>query len=424
MNAKLYAIEAEQALLGGCIIGGMVPDVEPSAWYWERHALIAQALAACRDAGVPIDLVTVSERLSSMDVLNSIGGPAYLASLVESVPSGENASVYAGIVRQKAVARHVLSSLKEASQSIETGEDVDGVISRVIGDLCEATKTKYGREVTVGDAAMEALKTIQLRMGTTEPLAISVPSGLSALDDITSGFQRDEFAIVAARPSMGKTAALLHAAVSAAQEGAKAHLFSLEMPAYAVVCRILSQLSGVECSRLRRGAITEPEYEAVIRAAKECAGLNIIIDDSTGYTIVDVINAVRRTRPDIVLVDYLGLLRPYQREQTREREVAVASRAFHGMAKEYHAAVVVAHQLNRGAEKERREPMLSDLRESGAIEQDADVVVFIHAEDRADKYRELIVAKNRNGRVGRATVNWQGACTRMWCDPVRHVKVA
>ena len=415
-----HSLEAEKTVLGGILVNNaylnvVLSQLSPEDFYRDSHRQILEAMVALMDRGQPIDLLTLSEEIQRNGLLEEIGGAAYLASLMDGVPRTLNIEYYAQIIKEKSLLRKlILSSAKIISTSYEQQTDADTVISEAQQAIVEIAEEKIKPGlVPIGSITGEMLETIRI-LSERQEAVTGVPTGFIELDNLTGGFHPSDFIVVAARPSMGKTALALNICQHVGlRTDYYAGFFSIEMAKEQVVLRLLCAEAQVDLRKARSGFIGEREFERLQLAAETLAQARIYVDESAALTVMEMKAKCRRLKLeghlDIVFVDYMQLMRTGGRFENRNQEMSFISRSLKEMAKELRIPVVGVSQLSRAPEKMRKEPkpMLSDLRESGAIEQDADVVIFIyrpdyyHPEDEAIKgIAEVTVAKQRNGPLG------------------------
>lgn len=419
-----HSIDSEKAVLGALLISAQVfallPDgFDDRSFYREAHRLIYRALFNLHERQVAIDILTVREELTRTGDLEQAGGAAYLTGLVDGVPRSTNAAHYAGVVTEHAVRRAVillanqlLSNAYEAEQSSEDliAEAQQGVIAVSAHGSMEAESIQ-----TLMTATRTAL---ELAVERQQPV-IGVATGLHELDAMTAGLQRGELSLLAARPSVGKTAMATNIAEYAAAHMGLVLLFSLEMTKDAIMRRMVSSRARVEGHRLRTGQLHEADYPRISLAMVDLEQLAIVIDDTSGLPVEDLTKRCRRVMVEhgtlsLIVVDYLQLLRTRSRHENRNQQVSFISGALKGLAKDLDVAVLALSQLSRGVEgRKDKRPLLSDLRESGSLEQDADLVMFLHRpDDDAEAPAELIVAKQRNGPVGTVRLKFNSSYTR------------
>ena len=413
-------IEAEQAVLGALIIeGSLINEVlevlTPDDFYRDSHKNILNAMIELDKATNPIDILTVFEFLKSKDhMLEDVGGSNYLTYLTEIVPTTANITYYSKIVKEKSILRNlVLTASDIAKRSHEEGIDVDELVDKAEHSILEVGQNRVKPSFyNTSTLASEALELIEI-LSSRKELIIGVSTGFEKLDYLTSGLQSSDLIIIAARPSLGKTSFCLNIASHAAiAHQKKIGIFSLEMTKEQLMLRMLSVQSKVSYSGIRSGFIGKKDLEKLAKAAEIYSNVNISIDDTPAISVLELRAKARRLKKDkgldLIIVDYLQLMRGGNRTETREREIAEISSSLKSLAKELAIPVIAVSQLSRQPEsRPDKRPQLSDLRESGALEQDADLVMFIH---RVDAYKtkaeekdgtaELIIAKQRNGPTG------------------------
>lgn len=415
-----HSLEAEKTVLGGVLVNNaylnvVLSQLAPEDFYRDAHRQVLEGMVALMDRGQPIDLLTLSEELQRRGVLEEIGGAAYLASLMDGVPRTLNIEYYAQIIKEKSLLRKlILSSAKIINTSYEQQTDADTVISEAQQAIVEIAEEKIKPGlVPIGSLTGDMLETIRVLAERREAVT-GVPTGFIELDNLTGGFHPADFIVVAARPSMGKTALALNICQHVGlRTDYYAGFFSIEMAKEQVALRLLCAEAQVDLRKARSGFISERDFERLQLAAETLAQARIYVDESAALTVMEMKAKCRRLKLeghlDIVFVDYIQLMRTGGRFENRNQEMSFISRSLKELAKELRIPVVGVSQLSRAPEKMRKEPkpMLSDLRESGAIEQDADVVIFIyrpdyyHPEDEAIKgIAEVTVAKQRNGPLG------------------------
>jgi|WetSurMetagenome_2_1015567.scaffolds.fasta_scaffold29408_3 replicative DNA helicase len=414
-----HSIETERAVLGACMNKGLCPTLDPSDFYQTSHQLIVQSLREMDQARMPIEMVTVYDFLSTSGRLESVGGGAYLARLAEMVTSARNLDAYEKSVRERAIARRLLQLCQKALHQSEklVGNDVMtrvAELQREFNAVLENSGTHL-EPLTVG--LKKVIKQVEIRMKSGGGL-LGVPTGLTDLDKVISGLVPGDLIVIAARPSMGKTALATTMALNAAKRGHSILFFSLEMPNEQLLLRKVAQHTGVNLQHLRTGSLGEIEWAEALAGMETIYDLPIWIDDRSGMTVLDICHQVRKVKPVLVFIDYLQLLRPAKREERRDLEIAAITLALKGLAKDLKIPVVLLCQLNRQVENRGiKKPMLSDLRESGAIEQDADVVLFPYREEVYEpkpnnaNVAEIIIAKHRNGETGSVRVTFLKHCT-------------
>ena len=416
-----HSVEAERAVLGGVFVlddrlfHTLVDIITPDDFYLPAHRDIFAAFVDLYRRNAPIDLVTTHELLKDSGKLEHAGGAAYLAQLAETAVTGANAGYYATIVRDKSMQRALIGVCSEViTSSFEAARNVDGLLNdsaRMVMEIAERTTGRIFRSTK--DVVDDVFNRLTERMNNREILT-GVTTGYARLDQITAGLQPSDLIVVAARPSMGKTAFALNMAMRAAiQDKAPVAVFSLEMSTEQLAMRMLCSWGKVDLSHLRRGWLNDEDWTNLYQAADVIRKAPIYIDDTPGLTPLELQARTRRLKAEaglgLVVVDYLQLMRAGRRIDSREQEISEISRSLKALAKEHHVPVVALSQLNRKVEERSdRRPLLSDLRESGAIEQDADVIMFIYRDEVYNKRpdnplrgtAEIIVGKQRNGPVG------------------------
>ena len=412
--------EAEKAVLGSVLIdNNSIHDVLeillPDDFYKDAHRKIFQSMIDIELKSEPIDVLTLYEFLKSKgNLLEEVGGSAYLTYLTELVPSTVNVSHYARLVKDKSILRNIVLTATEIAQTgyddnVDPEQFLDHAEKAILEIAQSKIKPGFYNSRELSQQALELIESLH----SNKELITGVSTGFEKLDSMTSGLQPSDLIIIAARPGLGKTSFCLNIASNAVlNNGLIVGMFSLEMSKEQLMLRLLSMKSKVNFSNIRSGYIKNDDLEKLVEAAEHFSRSNLYIDDSPALTVLEVRAKARRQKRehglDLLIVDYLQLMRGYGRNETREREIAEISGSLKALAKELSIPVIGISQLSRQTEtRSDRRPQLADLRESGAIEQDADVVMFIH---RADAYRkdpeekdgiaELIVGKQRNGPVG------------------------
>lgn len=412
-----HSLEAERTVLGGILVNNenlntVLSIVSPEDFYRESHRKILERIIALVDKGLPVDLLSLSEELQRAGLLEEVGGAAYVSSLMDGVPRSLNVEYYSQIIKEKALLRRlIISSAKIISSSYEQKEDADVLLDEAQAAIVEVAEQRVKPGfVSVGKLMGPTLDMIA-DLSRRREAVTGVPTGFRDLDNLTSGLHKSEFIVVAARPSMGKTALCLNISQYVGLKTDYAvGFFSMEMAKEQIVIRMLCADSQLDIKRVRTGFISEREFEKLKLSAEALARARIFLDETPGLTVMEMKAKARRLKMehnlDVLFIDYIQLMRPGGRFENRNQEMAFISRSLKELAKEIQIPVVGISQLSRAPEKGRREPrpQLSDLRESGAIEQDADVVIFIY---RPEMYHpgdeslrglaEINVAKQRNG---------------------------
>ena len=429
-NVPPQAVELEEAVLGALMLEKdsiitVQEFVTPEAFYTEEHRLIYRAIEELSSELKPIDLYTVTERLKVKKELKKVGGASYLAQLTQKVGSAANVEFHAKIVAQKYVQRELIRSATEIQRrSYDESTDVTDLIGFAEQEIFKVAEGHVKRSVqSAADVLARTLAQIE-ENAKNKSAFNGVPSGFMALDRVTMGWQPSDLIIIAARPSMGKTAFTLTMArnMSVDHEQAVA-FFSLEMSAEQLMMRLIVGESGLDSRDVRNGQLTPEQWKHLESSIKPLAGAPLFIDDTPALSIYEFRSKVRRlkTQYDIqlVIIDYLQLMSGGKRSESRQQEISEISRSLKALAREMNAPVIALSQLSRRVEERKpAKPMLSDLRESGSIEQDADVVMFIYRdeyynEDSEKKgIAEIIVDKQRNGSTGSVELVWLGQYTK------------
>ncbi|GAB4356604.1 MAG: replicative DNA helicase [Methylohalobius crimeensis] len=429
-----HSLQAEQSVLGGLMLDAGAWDkiaerVNEADFYRKEHRLIFGAIQGLMENDSPCDVVTVSEVLENRAELKSVGGLTYLASLVEGTPSAANITAYADIVRERAVLRQL------AHVGTEIADTAFHPEGREVGELLEDAEQKVFRiadQRQRGDGGFKAIKHLLIKaVDRVEELhekgvgITGVGSGFVDLDHMTAGFQPADLVIVAGRPSMGKTTFAMNIAEHVAiKEQMPVAVFSMEMPGDHLAMRMMSSLGRIDQHRLRIGQLEDDEWPRMTSALNLLAGTQLFIDDTPALTPVELRARSRRLAREhgqlgLVVIDYLQLMQAPGAGENRTAEISEISRSLKGLAKELNVPVIALSQLNRNLEQRpNKRPVMSDLRESGSIEQDADVIVFVYRdevynEDSPDKgTAEIIIGKQRNGPIGTVRLTFLGQYTR------------
>jgi replicative DNA helicase len=431
--------DAEQAVLGAMLLDQdaalrAAELLEDWMFYAERHRRIYRAMLHLTEQRTVIDQLTLRDELVRRGELDSTGGLPYVAELADAVPTAANLEFHAGIVREKAIQRRLIEAATQIIQETYEGRSRAGeLLDRAEARIFQIAQTRrddgFLRIKEMLWPTMERIETLQKNAKSVT----GVPSGFRDLDQLTSGFQPSELVIVAARPSMGKTAFCLNVAAHAALEADRGvAIFSLEMSKESLVQRLLCAEAGVDSQKVRTGRLRDEEYSRLARGAGVLAQAPIWIDDTPALTLLEMRSKARRLRAEsdvgLIIVDYLQLMRSPEMAENRVQEISDISRSLKGLARELEVPVIALSQLSRASEQRggERTPILSDLRDSGAIEQDADLVIFIHRpemykdlRDKAEKdgrtldgVAEVNLAKNRNGPTGAVELFFNKAITR------------
>ncbi|MFK8067083.1 MAG: replicative DNA helicase [Gammaproteobacteria bacterium] len=428
-----HSIDAEQSLLGGLMLDENVwsevsDKVLEADFYRSEHRLIFQAVQALAAKDTPADVVTVSEWLDNSNSLEKAGGLAYIASLAENTPTAANAIAYAAIVRERSILRQLIqtgTSIAGSGFNTEgrsTKELLDDAEKQVYAIAEQQTRGKGFRPIN--ELLTSAIERIETLYESQDPIT-GVSTGFSGFDEMTSGLQESDLVIVAGRPSMGKTSFAMNIAESAAiKDGASVAVFSMEMPGEQLAMRLLSSLGRIDAHRMRTGKLTDEDWPRLTSAISIMQDAKFYIDDTPALSPNEIRARCRRIsrqeeKLGLIVIDYLQLMQVPGSSENRTTEISEISRSLKALAKELSVPVVALSQLNRSLEQRpNKRPVMSDLRESGAIEQDADVIVFIYRdevynEDSPDKgTAEIIISKQRNGPIGTTRLSFLGEYTR------------
>ncbi|MDX1513403.1 MAG: replicative DNA helicase [Gammaproteobacteria bacterium] len=428
-----HSIEAEQSVLGGLMLENTAWDriadvIGEGDFYRREHQIIFRAIAALAEENRPMDVVTLSEWLEPRGELDQIGGLAYLGELAENTPSAANIAAYAGIVRERSVLRGLIAVGSEITESAfntegrSAAELMDHAEQRVF-EIAERGARAGGAFAPIRDVLVDVMDRIDT-LYHSETTLTGVSTGFSDLDDKTSGLQHSDLIIVAGRPSMGKTAFAMNVVEQAAiKEKLAVAVFSMEMPAEQLTMRMLSSLGRIDQHKVRTGKLADDDWPRLTSALELLNSTEIYIDDTPALTPTELRARCRRLKREknlgLVVVDYLQLMQVPGTKENRATEISEISRGLKALAKELRVPLVALSQLNRSLEQRQdKRPVMSDLRESGAIEQDADVILFIYRdevyhEDSKDKGKaEIIIGKQRNGPIGKVTLTFLGQHTR------------
>lgn len=431
-----YSQEAEQSVLGGLLLDNSRWDdvsdkVSGSDFYLRYHRVIFDASRKLLEAGQPLDLITLSELLEKQEKLEDVGGFAYLADLAKNTPSAANITAYSEIVREKAVLRNVISVGNEIvssaydSKEVSSTELIDSIESKVLA-ISNQHSVSVDSMQSLGNVLEKTLGRMEELLHTAQDGVTGLSTGFTDLNKKTAGLQNSDLIIVAARPSMGKTTFAMNLCENAAMENDKPVLiFSLEMPSEQLMMRMLSSLSRVDLTKIRTSQLDDEDWAKISGASGMLMERdNIFIDDRSGITPTELRVKARRMAREhgglsMIMVDYLQLMQVPGLQGNRTLEIAEISRSLKALAKELNVPVVALSQLNRTLEsRPDKRPINSDLRESGSIEQDADLIMFIYRdevyyEDSKDKgTAEIIIGKQRNGPIGNVRLTFQGQYSR------------
>jgi len=429
-----YSLEAEQAVLGGLMIDNgtwdQVSDVVIEAdFYRQDHRLIFRAIAALAEKSEPYDVVTLSEWLDSYSELNNIGGLSYLGSLAKNTPTAANIKAYAKIVRERSVLRQLI---RVSTDIAESAYKPDGRTSAELLDQAESKVFEIAEQGTRADTGYKSIKDLLVtavdRIDTlyqSDTAYTGIPTGFDSFDDMTSGLQKSDLVIIAGRPSMGKTSFVMNLVENAAiKHKQPVAVFSMEMPGDQLVMRMMASLGRIDSNKIRTGKLEDADWPRLTSAVGILNEAPIFIDDTPGLNPIEIRARARRIMREhglgMIVIDYLQLMQSSRGNgENRATEISEISRSLKGLAKELGVPVLALSQLNRSLEQRpNKRPIMSDLRESGAIEQDADLIVFIYRdevynEDSPEKgTAEIIISKQRNGPIGMTRLTFLGQYTR------------
>jgi replicative DNA helicase len=425
-------IEAEQSILGGILLDNQALNpvleiLDQSDFYSDAHRKIFTAILELSNRNEPADLITLNNIMKDERKLDQVGGASYLASLVDNVGSAANIAYYAKIVKEKSILRRLIGTATEIiNKSYETATDVDQMLDQAEHAIFDISENKIRPSFSpIREVIKDTFKNVE-KLSENKELITGVATGFDKLDDLTTGLQKSDLIIIAGRPSMGKTAFALNIAQYAALEtNVPIAVFSLEMSKEQLAMRMLSAESRVDSQRLRKGFLGETDWPKLIAAAGRLSDAPIYIDDTPAITALEMKAKARRLKTEaglgLIILDYLQLMRGSAYRDSREQEISEISRSLKALAKEISVPIIAISQLNRKVEdRPNRRPMMADLRESGAIEQDADLIAFIYrdevynkSEDNPEKgIAEIIIGKQRNGPIGMVKLAFQEKYTR------------
>ncbi len=428
-----HSLEAEQSVLGGLMLEDTAWDraaeiVSENDFYRRDHRLIFRAIAILANEGKPRDALTVSETLNRLGELEEAGGIAYLGEIVKNTASAANIGAYAEIVRERSVLRQLIRVSYEVSDAAyqpqgATSNEILDEAERKIFAIAEQQQKGSG-PLPIRTLLAQTVNRIEQLYSSTDPMT-GLSTGFSKLDEMTSGLQKGDMVIVAARPSMGKTTFAMNLVENVLMGGAPVLVFSMEMPADSLVMRSLSSLGRIDQNRVRSGKLEEEDWPRLTSTMSMLNEQKLFIDDTGGLSPTEVRARARRVAREcggqlgLIMVDYLQLMKVPGQEANRVNEISEISRSLKGLAKEMNCPVIALSQLNRSLEQRpNKRPVMSDLRESGAIEQDADVIMFIYRDEvynpeSEDKgTAEIIIGKQRNGPIGKIRLAFLGKYLR------------
>lgn len=427
-----HSLEAEQS-----VIGSMLMDREAviaaseiitgGDFYQQQYGIMFDAMVELFNEGKPVDLVTLQDRLKEKDVPPEVSSLDFVRDIITMVPTSANVKSYANIVSEKAVLRRLIKTTEEIANACYAGkEPLENILADTEKSVFDLLQNKGGQEfVPIKQVAINVLEKIEDAYR-SQGTVTGIPSGFIDLDYKLSGFQPSDFILIAARPSMGKTAFVLNVVdYVSVRKNLPCMVFSLEMSKEQLVNRMLSMESNVDAQKLRTGTLTDADLDAVVEGVGVIGNSKLIIDDTPGISITELRSKCRKMKLEyglsLVIIDYLQLMSGSKKggSDNRQQEISEISRSLKAIARELHAPVIALSQLSRACEtRTDHRPMLSDLRESGAIEQDADVVMFLYRDDYYNKdtehpnEAEVIIAKQRNGPIGTVNLIWKPEYTK------------
>ena len=432
-----HSVEAEQAVIGGLLLDAAAWDnvadvVKVEDFYRPDHQLIFEAIGALAGGGKPCDVVTVSQHLERNGKLEEAGGLAYLGSVARDTPTAANVKAYADIVRERSLLRQLITAGSEIASAVFNN---DGRTARELVDEAEqkvfdiAEGGFRGRQGAVSIRAMLPAVIDQIDDAYSNPDKLrGLPTGFTDFDNMTGGLRPGDLVIVAGRPSMGKTTLAVnmaeYAALRPGEKRASVAIFSMEMPSEQVITRMLSSVGGVPLHNLRSGKITDDDWVRITSATSQLSEAKVFVDETPALSPMELRARARRVKRehglDLVVVDYLQLMQVPGNKENRATEIGEISRGLKVLAKELAVPVIALSQLNRGVEqRENKKPVMSDLRESGSIEQDADMILLIYRPEVYDRENQMIkgmaeidLVKHRNGEIGEFKLTFQGQFTR------------
>jgi len=428
-----HSIEAEQAVLGGAFLDEKAWDkvtgrVREEDFYRKDHRVIFRAISSLNSEGQAYDIVTVAEWLENHQLLDESGGMSNLAALAENTPSASNITAYADIVRKRSILRQLITATANINDTVfnpqgKSSEQILETAEQIVFEIAEQEDKGRKTYQNINYYTDKVMERIQSLAESDSPIT-GVPTGYHDLDFKTAGFQPSDLIIIAGRPSMGKTALAVNIAENAAiKDKHCVAIFSMEMPAEQLTMRMVASLANIDQHKVRTGKLDGDDWERFRSTVGMLQDTKMFIDDTPALTPAELRARCRRISRehglDLVVVDYLQLMQVPSTSENRATEISEISRSLKAMAKELNIPVIALSQLNRSLEsRQDKRPVMSDLRESGAIEQDADVIIFIYREEVYDKetdnkgMAEIIISKQRNGPIGDLKLAWRGQYTR------------
>ncbi|WP_299262082.1 replicative DNA helicase [uncultured Kushneria sp.] len=429
-----HSLEAEQSVLGGLMLDNQAWDeiadrLASDDFYRLEHRDVFKAMTRLAEEGRPLDVVTLSEELESHDRLGRVGGLSYLAELARNTPSASNIRAYADIVRERATLRKLIAAANQIAEGAfnpqgRTADELVNEAERLVFQISES-RPKTGGAIGMSDLLSKAVDRID-ELFNLKGQMTGLSTGFRDLDDMTSGLQPSDLVIVAGRPSMGKTTFAMNLVEHAVVSSDKAVVvFSMEMPAESLMLRMISSLGRIDQTRVRNGQLEDEDWPRLTSAVNLLKDKQLYVDDTAALSPNEMRSRSRRIARDaggigLIMIDYLQLMQVPGMSENRTAEISEISRSLKGLAKEFNCPVVALSQLNRSLEQRpNKRPVMSDLRESGAIEQDADVIAFVYRDEVYNKdnpdnkgLAELIIGKQRNGPIGTVHMAFIGKYTR------------
>lgn len=429
-RVKPNSLDAEQSVIGAILSNSNVIDeaveiITKDDFYYQQYGIVFDAMVELKNEGTPIDLVTVVEKLKTKNAPLEVTDGAHLHYLSDAAPLSGNIKYYAEIVKNKSMLRQIIDKNREVEELCFQGSDtVENILDITEKNFLSLLQQRGVSDATpISEVVTSAMKKIMEAYKNKGGLT-GIPTGFVDLDQMTAGMQKSDLILVAARPSMGKTAFALNIASHVVlRENLPAVIFSLEMSKESLVNRIFSIEAGIDAQKIRTGELDDYDWPRLVETSDEISKSNLIIDETPAITISEIRSRCRKYKQQediqLVVIDYLQLITTSGKSESRQQEISNISRSLKSLARELDIPVIALSQLNRGAEmREDKRPMLSDLRDSGAIEQDADVVMLLYRDeyynkDTRDKgISEVIVAKQRNGPTGTVQLAWLAKYTR------------
>jgi len=426
-----HSIEAEQSVIGSMLMDKdavivALDMISSEDFYSRQYAILYETMLELFNEGKEMDLVVIQDRLREKNVAPELSSLDFIKEIITTVPTSANIKYYATIVKEKSTLRKLIKLNEDIANSCYVGSDsLEDILARTEKDIFELLQSRTAKDIRpIGDIAKNVLYRIEAASRTRE-VVTGIPTGFIDLDYKTSGLQPSDLVLIAARPSMGKTAFVLNMVQHIAmKKELPCMIFSLEMSSEQLVQRMIAMETGIDSQKLRTGNLNDNDWDPLIRGIVDVSDSKIIIDDTPGISVGELRSKCRKVKLEkglsIVIIDYLQLMTgSSKRSENRQQEISEISRSLKALAREIKAPVVALSQLSRACEtRPDHRPMLSDLRESGAIEQDADIVMFLYRDDYYHKdtehpnEAEVIIAKQRNGPVGTVNLMWKPETTR------------